>query len=299
MNRGLFGSGIVAGIMLSNLDVSLPKPAAYGIAVYPPGATYGPRTSSDWEFVWIIEGSVEYAGGNRSILAPAGAILLCRPGTTDFFQWDRQLRTRHGYFHFDIKSVPDDWPAIDDWPLVRQPGNDDVLRPLFRHVLRGGLGGSAWQTRLAVATMLAAFVSGEYTDTDTPRDKLPEPVARATTLIRTRLVDDPAADIQLHELAAIAGVTPEHLCRLFKSATGRSPIETVRLARLDRAAVLLARSNYTVGDIAALCGFASPFHFSKRFKAAFGRAPREFRKAIDAGGLPPVPRLAHPMQLPD
>src|SRR5262245_32904059 len=96
------------------------------------------------------------------------------------------------------------------------------------------------------------------------------------------------AEISLTELSRVACVTSEHLCRLFKTATNHSPVETVRLARLDRAAVFLSRSNYSVGEIATMCGFASQFHFSRRFKEAFGKAPRQVRADIQAGGAPPM-----------
>ncbi len=68
-------------------------------------------------------------------------------------------------------------------------------------------------------------------------------------------------------------------------------MQALRLARLDRAAVLLARSNYNVNEIAALCGFASAFHFSRVFKDAFGQAPRDLKRALQNGATPPVPRL--------
>ena len=68
-------------------------------------------------------------------------------------------------------------------------------------------------------------------------------------------------------------------------------METVRLARLDRAATLLARSNYSIGEIAAMCGFASPFHFSRRFKESYGEPPRALRDRVRAGAVSPEPRL--------
>jgi transcriptional regulator GlxA family with amidase domain len=40
-----------------------------------------------------------------------------------------------------------------------------------------------------------------------------------------------------------------------------------------------------------LCGFASQFHFSRRFKEAYGRSPRMLRREIAAGAVPPVPKL--------
>jgi transcriptional regulator GlxA family with amidase domain len=65
----------------------------------------------------------------------------------------------------------------------------------------------------------------------------------------------------------------------------------VRLARLDRAATLLVRSNFSVQEIAELCGFASAFHFSRRFKEAYGQSPRELRQQVRAGATLPAPRL--------
>ena len=82
-----------------------------------------------------------------------------------------------------------------------------------------------------------------------------------------------------------------NLCRVFTESIGRSPMETVRLARLDRAMDLIARSNYSVGQIAELCGFASAFHFSRRFKDAFGQSPKALRTAIRNGAAPPTSKM--------
>jgi transcriptional regulator GlxA family with amidase domain len=117
-------------------------------------------------------------------------------------------------------------------------------------------------------------------------------VERALSFIAAQLDKTPDAPLPLSEIARAAFVTPEHLCRLFKAATGASPSETVRLARLDRSLTLLCRSNFTLGEIAALCGFASPFHFSRRFKQAFGQSPRALRDAVASGAVaaPPARR---------
>jgi AraC family transcriptional regulator len=276
------------------LEISGPTvvgPTVIGLATYPPGATFGPRAMKDFEFVWLIEGDAQYRWGDQTALAPEGSMVLCRPGATDFFQWDQRRRTRHGYFHFHIPEIPHDWPAQQHWPLVRETAEGDVLRPLFRHLLTWGNAGDPTVRALTIKLMLTAFVRGQHASGEVPRETLRAPVETSIAFIQSTLDNNPATAIDLDDLAAAAMVSREHLCRLFAAATGRSPIETVRLARLDRVAVLLSRSNYSVKEIAEICGFANPFHLSRAVRRAFGRSPRELRRRIQEGDIPPTSLL--------
>jgi AraC-like DNA-binding protein len=269
----------------------------WGIAVYPAGATFGPRRMTDWEFVWLIEGDAEYSWGTQTVSAPENSIVLCRPGATDWFKWDTRRRTRHGYFHFDVATWPRGLPPSHNWPLVRLPGTDDIMPVLFRHILTWSGHGNALHRNIAITHLLTAFWSGETTTRDAVPDALPEAVQRATRFIAQHMQERPERPIPLPDIARAACVTPEHLCRVMKSATGHSPLETVRLARLDRAVTLLARSNYSVGEIATLCGFASAFHFSRRFKETYGQSPRDVRHAVRNGATPPLSALLQHVRL--
>jgi len=93
-------------------------------------------------------------------------------------------------------------------------------------------------------------------------------------------LDAPGSD----ELAAVAGVTRAHLGRLCRAAFGCSPQELLRGLRLDRAALLLARTDLRIATIAERCGFACPYHFSRSFRARAGCAPRAYRERLRAGG---------------
>jgi AraC family transcriptional regulator len=274
---------------LQQLKVSAPRGA--GVATYPAGATFGPRLMRDWEWVWLIEGAARYRHGEQIVQAPPGSIVLCRPGATDFFWWDTTQHTRHAYFHFEIEQIPHDWPPIETWPLVREAAEGDIMRPLFRHFLTWHGRGDQMLIQLTMQHMLTAWVQGQTATRDVPTQALPEAVERAYQYLQRRLEAEPTTSISLGDLAREACVSREHLCRVFKETTGRSPAETVRMARLDRAAILLARSNYSVNEIARLCGFASPFHFSRQFKAAFHLSPTALRDAVQDGATPPVPLL--------
>jgi AraC-like DNA-binding protein len=182
--------------------------------------------------------------------------------------------------------------------VVVSPPDGDVVRPLFRHLLTYGPGGRPELLQLTLAHLLASLVLGQAGTRQPPRQRVPEPVMVAFAYMDAELTRDPSRRIGLAELAGAAHVSPAHLCRLFAATTGRSPVETVRLLRLDRAAALLVRSNLSLTQIAAACGFADAFHLSRRFKDAFGAAPSEVRRAVHAGELPPLPRLTSFLDMP-
>lgn len=69
--------------------------------------------------------------------------------------------------------------------------------------------------------------------------------------------------------------------RLFRTATGTTPIEYLLEVRLRRAAELLRRTGLPVGEVAARCGFHDSNYFSKRFRALYGVSPRTFRGGLE------------------
>lgn len=269
-----------------------------GVVTYPPGATFGPRTMIDHELVWIIDGDVTYHLDGRDIAAPPDTMLLARPGFRDAFTWDPRRPTRHAYFHCGIKAIPDDWPPQDQWPIARRMPDHDVVRPLFRYLIsHRATHGQAARTvptpmlRRAVETLLGALIIGPLGQAAEHGRDYPEPVERAVAFMRQTLEKDSAAPLSLRDLARSAAVSPEHLCRLFRATLNAGPMEALRLLRLDMAMGLLARSNLNVEQIADRCGFASPYHFSRRFRQVYGVPPTAVRKRLAAGEAPPVSPL--------
>jgi AraC-like DNA-binding protein len=58
---------------------------------------------------------------------------------------------------------------------------------------------------------------------------------------------------------------------------GVSPRTFITRTRIDAARRLLLTSSYSIGRIADLLGYDSPFQFSRQFKARVGIAPKHFR----------------------
>jgi len=88
----------------------------------------------------------------------------------------------------------------------------------------------------------------------------------------------PEAVYTLEEMAADAGVTPSYFCRVFRKATGESPLQYVMKAKLQRAQQMLRDSRMHLATIAECLGFTSQSHFTRAFRQFAGQTPSEFRR---------------------
>ncbi len=90
--------------------------------------------------------------------------------------------------------------------------------------------------------------------------------------------------LTLEVLANVAGFSPFHFHRLFKSLVGETLNDYVWRARLDKSANQLVNNpEYSILIISQNCGFSSPAVFSRAFKARFEVSPGQFRKQRKAG----------------
>ncbi|MFE0155562.1 helix-turn-helix domain-containing protein [Nonomuraea sp. NPDC059007] len=103
-------------------------------------------------------------------------------------------------------------------------------------------------------------------------------VARALELIAA----EPGAPHTVTSLAAAVALSPSRFAHVFAERTGRTPMRAVRAARLAHAAQLLEATDLDVGQVAAACGFVSPFHFSRTFAQEYGLPPRAYRHRLNA-----------------
>jgi transcriptional regulator GlxA family with amidase domain len=65
---------------------------------------------------------------------------------------------------------------------------------------------------------------------------------------------------------------------LFKKYLNRTPMEELSRCRAERLAGLLARTNMTIGEIAAASGFEAGAHVARFFSRQIGITPLAYRK---------------------
>ncbi len=83
-------------------------------------------------------------------------------------------------------------------------------------------------------------------------------------------------------LASDVGMSTRQLERLFRRYLNRSPKRYYMELRLQKARNLLMQTDMSVINVALSCGFASPSHFSKCYRAQYETTPYRERGSISA-----------------
>ncbi|WP_246139489.1 helix-turn-helix domain-containing protein [Phaeobacter marinintestinus] len=123
--------------------------------------------------------------------------------------------------------------------------------------------------------LMARAVQSEQGQVDPGRDN---PLFRRfETLIETEYRNR----IPVADYAAQLAVSPTHLNRIVRQATGGSASTLINDRMLREARRLLIYTTLSAAEIGYELGFADPAHFSRVFSTGTGQPPRQFRKRME------------------
>ena len=218
--------------------------------------------------------------GGRRFFANHGAILYA-PG---FPQWYSSGAVMyHSWFHADGPGMPEniarysiptnqamsliDFPHLD--PFLRDLRQQQMLREMF------------WEE--AVSLRAKAFLL-ELGRAAAPRQGAMPTRSQAQMQemlrhVRAIVHADLARLWPVPEMSQIAHLSASRFSALYSSLFGVSPLEDLIESRLRQARSLLAQTTYPIEQIAEMCGFASPAHFSRVFRVRIGCSPSRYRWA--------------------
>ena len=84
---------------------------------------------------------------------------------------------------------------------------------------------------------------------------------------------------RVEDFAQMAHMSRSNFMRVFRTATGQSPIDYLLQRRLQRAMQLLITTDRSVSQIAFEVGFNDSNYFTRQFKRAQGASPLAFRRS--------------------
>jgi AraC family transcriptional regulator len=182
-------------------------------------------------------------------------------------------RSEHLYVHFRPRVIgePSHVPVVQDAGLAAP-----VLSDLLRSALEASPSGSA---RVTAEVWTALWRIVELGSSVTDGVSGHPAVASAIAYIEANL----AQPLTIPALARMAGVSHNHLTRLFHAETGMTVIAYIRQRRMARARHLLVSSTLSIPAVAASVGIADLQAFNKACRRELGGSPRAVRNAV-AGG---------------
>ncbi len=92
------------------------------------------------------------------------------------------------------------------------------------------------------------------------------------------------SQLSVEELSRHVGMSRSTLYSKLLELTGQTPVEYIRSVKLEKAAVLLEKSDMNVAQIAYSVGFSTPNYFAKSFKAKYGMLPSEYMAKMRKDG---------------
>ncbi|MGA8116211.1 MAG: AraC family transcriptional regulator [Actinocatenispora sp.] len=190
-----------------------------------------------------------------------GSVSLVPPGAQARFRYEG--RSEHRYVHLRMGEVG----AAHAVPLMQDAGAET---PILSNLLEQAI--AAWPSTPAQAvaevwTVLWRLV--RLTGGMRPH----QAVGTAIAYIEAHL----AGPLTVPEVARAAGISHNHLIRLFHAATGDTVVAYIRRRRLDRARHLLRHSTLPIATVAASVGIGDLQAFNKACRHELGAAPRAIR----------------------
>ena len=90
-----------------------------------------------------------------------------------------------------------------------------------------------------------------------------------------------ATGITLKELAKIADLSPQYICRIFKECLNMRPFEHLTKKRIFESKKLLTDTNLSINEISKAVGYNDCSYFCVVFKRQEGVSPAEYRTAYN------------------
>jgi AraC family transcriptional regulator len=219
-----------------------------------------------------------------------GDLFVTRSKTPYELRWNSPLGAELEVLHIHL-SVDQLTTALEavygdkaaDVEVTEFFGRDETLTHLCfacAELLSSGTAVSAKRVA-AFGQLLAIYIAEKYTNLASQRPDYRGglPIARLRKIedyVRTNL----AESISIEKLAELAELSPFHFSRVFKQATGMTPLQFVTRERMLQAQRLIRETSRSLIEIALEVGYTSPSHFAQVFRRIVGVTPTEFRNSL-------------------
>jgi AraC family transcriptional regulator len=95
-----------------------------------------------------------------------------------------------------------------------------------------------------------------------------------------QILHEDSENVNLKSLSRQLGIHPVHISRAVPKYFASSLGDYLRQQKIKQALSYILNENYSLTEIANICGFSDQSHFTRTFKDYFNKTPSEFRKRV-------------------
>jgi AraC-like DNA-binding protein len=216
---------------------------------------------------------IAFANGTNLVLVP-GMLGLIPAGRSARYRCTVPMRL--AWVHFRVEFIPTmDCFALWNPPVSRPcAGEQRSLMNSLLVSLDTQTPAGAFTRGAGLLSLLTPFLPSRWQDLLPPSEahQRLQPALDALTTAPSHAWD-------LATLAHRVHLHPTYFSNLFRETFGMSPLRYLGQLRLRRARELLRNTSIRIGEIAELCGYRDPLHFSRVFHKGTGVSPTEFRNS--------------------
>lgn len=241
--------------------------------VYAQGrATHGVRQLDDhfqlpqlWSLhLYRYHAELEVDG--RSYQVAPGTVSLVPPAADIRYRY--QGPSTHLYAHLRVFGRN---PTQGRLQLIMSPGAE---LPVITDLMESAVAAAAFRPERTRADLWGVLLRlADRPEQPPSTHPAHDHVVAAMAYIESRLTEP----LTVPQVAAAAGISANHLTRLFSAEVQQTVVSYIRRRRVEQARRLLASSTMSISAIAAAVGIPDLQAFNKACRAVTGRSPRRLR----------------------
>ena len=217
-----------------------------------------------WEILYLAEGEFQINfPESRSYHCVPGDLLIIAPHVVH--ERVNTMRSRTWFAVFETETP--EWES----PTLIPTGKDRLIQRWLSDL--ADLHKNCLQEQSVL--MLKAIISRIHNLA--PRNDVAEEFHPAVRSACMFMAENYGQDLTISEVAGNSSISQSHLNLLFRNCLGMTPLQYLRMIRMQAARQLLLNPYSNISEVAEMCGFTDIHYFNRAFKKFHNVPPGIFR----------------------
>ena len=240
--------------------------------------TNRPEGSGDYLYLFLRCPTEVFLDGSYRWL-PAETFIIFEKGAPQIYRkWDAHFINDWIHFDFDYYDNYFEKLGIPLNSPITLPNNTEIIEMTSDLLIEYFSSGDAHEQIMAEKADALFRKFSELYHFSTEYSLKKNNYRISFTNLRRKILNRQYCPETLEEIAAEMNLSVSYFQHLYKEFFGTSVHHDIILARVEQAGHLLKRTEYSISEIARICGYDNVEHFSRIFKKYKGKSPRNYRK---------------------